>query len=74
MKKSQSITSPSGSFKQKVVLDTSTLLDDPLIFQSFKKSDVYIPFAVLEEMDSFKKRYRGKKGLVHENSIVSWIN
>ena len=51
----------SGQFNRKVVLDTSTLLYDPLAFQSLKQSDIYIPFSVLEELDTFK-RNMGEKG------------
>ena len=51
----------SHQLNHKVVLDTSTLLYDPLAFQSLKKSDIYIPFSVLEELDSFK-RNMGEKG------------
>ena len=51
----------SGKFNKKIVLDTSTLIYDALAFQVFESSDIYIPFAVLEEIDSFK-RDMGEKG------------
>ena len=50
-----------GRFNKKIVLDTSTLLYDALSFNTFKSSDIYIPFSVLEEIDHFK-RDMGEKG------------
>ena len=50
-----------GKFDKKVVLDTSTLLYDALAFKVFESSDIYIPFSVLEEIDTFK-RDMGEKG------------
>ncbi len=50
-----------GRFNKKIVLDTSTLLYDALSFNTFKSSDIYIPFSVLEEIDQFK-RDMGEKG------------
>jgi len=46
---------------KKIILDTSTLLYDALAFRSFRSSDIYIPFSVLEEIDAFK-RDMGEKG------------
>ena len=51
----------SGKFVKKIVLDTSTLLYDALSFKIFDSSDIYIPFSVLEEIDTFK-RDMGEKG------------
>ncbi len=51
----------SGKFTKKIVLDTSTLLYDALPFKIFDSADIYIPFSVLEEIDSFK-RDMGEKG------------
>lgn len=51
----------SGKSNKKIVLDTSTLLYDALAFKVFDSSDVYIPFSVLEEIDTFK-RDMGEKG------------
>ena len=51
----------SGKFTQKIVLDTSTLIYDALAFNVFDLSDVYIPFSVIEEIDTFK-RDMGEKG------------
>ena len=51
----------SGKFSKKIVLDTSTLLYDALAFNVFDSSDIYIPFSVLEEIDTFK-RDMGEKG------------
>ena len=48
-------SSPDSSQRVKIVLDTSCLLYEALAFQAFKKADVYIPFAVLEEIDLFKR-------------------
>lgn len=45
----------SGKFNKKIVLDTSTLLYDALAFKIFNSSDIYIPFSVLEEIDTFKR-------------------
>ncbi len=50
-----------GKFDKKIVLDTSTLLYDALAFKVFDSSDIYIPFSVLEEIDTFK-RDMGEKG------------
>ena len=47
--------------RKKIILDTSALLYDAFAFKTFPKSDVYIPFSVLEEIDSFKKDF-GEKG------------
>ena len=44
-----------------IVLDTSALLYEALSFKAFKKARIYIPFSVLEEIDSFK-RDMGEKG------------
>ena len=51
----------SGKFDKKIVLDTSTLIYDALAFKVFNSSDIYIPFSVLEEIDTFK-RDMGEKG------------
>ena len=51
----------SGKFVKKIVLDTSTLLYDVLSFNIFDSSDIYIPFSVLEEIDTFKRDV-GEKG------------
>ena len=51
----------SGKFNKKIVLDTSTLLYDALAFKVFDSSDIYVPFSVLEEIDTFK-RDMGEKG------------
>jgi PhoH-like ATPase len=37
------------------VLDTSTLITDPVAYKSFPHSDVVIPIAVLNELDKLKK-------------------
>ncbi|MDE0518475.1 MAG: PhoH family protein [Bdellovibrionales bacterium] len=50
-----------GKFTKKIILDTSTLIYDALAFSVFDSSDIYIPFSVLEEIDTFK-RDMGEKG------------
>ncbi len=52
---------PSTSKKTKIVLDTSVLLYDAMAVYAFKQADIYIPFSVLEEIDTFKKDM-GEKG------------
>ena len=47
--------------RKKVVLDTSVILHEVSCFHSFKNSDIYIPFSVIEEIDQFK-RDMGEKG------------
>ena len=44
-----------GKFDRKVVPDASTFLYDALAFKVFDSSDIYIPFSVLEEIDTFKR-------------------
>ena len=51
----------SSKINKKIVLDTSTLLYDALAFKVFNSADIYIPFSVLEEIDTFK-RDMGEKG------------
>jgi len=51
----------SKAVKRKIILDTSVLIYDALAFKMFDSSDIYIPFSVLEEIDSFK-RDMGEKG------------
>lgn len=41
------------------VLDTSTLITDPVAYKSFPESDVVIPIAVLNELDKLKKGATG---------------
>lgn len=43
------------------ILDTSVLIDDPGAFKSYKDSEVIIPIAVINELDS-KKHYLGESG------------
>ena len=38
-----------------MVIDTNILLFDPLAIFTFTKSDIYVPFSVIEEIDRFKK-------------------
>ncbi len=45
----------------KIILDTSVLLYDAMAIYAFECADIYIPFAVLEEIDTFK-RDMGEKG------------
>jgi PhoH-like ATPase len=41
--------------RKNYVLDTSTLITDPVAYKSFPHSDVIIPIAVLNELDKLKK-------------------
>ena len=41
--------------KKKVVIDTSVILFDALAVKSFENTDIYIPLALIEEIDKFKK-------------------
>lgn len=38
------------------VLDSNVILNDPHCIYGFQENDVYIPYIVLEEIDSFKKK------------------
>lgn len=40
---------------KKVVIDTSVILYDALAVKSFPKTDIYIPLALIEEVDRFKR-------------------
>lgn len=40
---------------RKVVLDTNVILFDAAAITKFQKADIYIPFAVIEEVDRFKR-------------------
>ena len=40
---------------QKIVIDTSVILHDPLALRAFPKTDIYIPLCVIEEIDRFKR-------------------
>lgn len=48
-------------YDRKVVLDTSVILYDTMAIKSFRKTDVYIPLPVIQEIDTFK-RDMGEKG------------
>ena len=39
----------------KVVLDTNVLLFDAMAIRTFRDSDIFIPFSVIEEIDRFKR-------------------
>lgn len=41
--------------ERKVVIDTNVILFDALAINKFHKADIYIPFAVIEEIDRFKR-------------------
>jgi len=45
----------------KIILDTSVILHEATCIHYFKKSEIYIPFSVIEEVDRFK-RDMGEKG------------
>jgi PhoH-like ATPase len=40
---------------RKVVVDTNVILFDALAINKFQNADIYIPFAVIEEIDRFKR-------------------
>ena len=46
---------PQSHWKKKVVLDTNVILFDGLALLKFEKSDIHIPFSVIEEIDRFKR-------------------
>ena len=52
--------------RKKYILDTSVLIDDPMCFRKFPKSDIIIPIVVLDELDKLKKQYNqaGKQARV----------
>jgi len=50
-----------GTFSKKIILDTSVILYDAMAIHTFHQADIYIPFSVLEEIDTFK-RDMGEKG------------
>jgi PhoH-like ATPase len=41
--------------QRKIVIDTNVILFDALAITKFHKADIYIPFAVIEEIDRFKR-------------------
>jgi len=47
--------------RKKYILDTSALMDDPVCYKKFPKSDVIIPIVVLNELDKLKK-HSGETG------------
>src|SRR5690606_34934764 len=48
-------SSPRSDSTKHFVLDTNVLLHNPASLYMFKDNEVVIPFAVLEELDKFKK-------------------
>ncbi|MDY6148442.1 MAG: PhoH family protein [Porphyromonas sp.] len=44
-----------GSRKKNFVLDTNVILHDYECIDKFEENDIYLPIAVLEELDNFKK-------------------
>jgi len=42
------------------ILDTSTLIHDPLSFLSFEENDVFLPMVVLNEIDNLRKAENGR--------------
>lgn len=44
-----------GHERKKIVLDTNVILFDALALNKFPNADIYIPFAVIEEVDRFKR-------------------
>jgi PhoH-like ATPase len=45
----------SNGLQRKIVLDTNVILFDALALNKFPNADIYIPFAVIEEIDRFKR-------------------
>lgn len=41
---------------EKIVLDTSAIIKDPLCLTKFGKAEIFIPITVIEELDSIKER------------------
>ncbi|MEK6554009.1 MAG: PIN domain-containing protein, partial [Bdellovibrionota bacterium] len=41
--------------ERKIVVDTNVILFDALAINKFQDADIYIPFAVIEEIDRFKR-------------------
>lgn len=41
--------------ERKIVIDTNVILFDALAINKFQDADIYIPFAVIEEIDRFKR-------------------
>lgn len=61
--------------KKKFVLDTNVILHDSSCIYNFEENDIYIPMAVLEELDSFKKgsqtvNYQARE-FIHKLSSLS---
>lgn len=54
-KPKESPSAGAGSGVRRFVLDTNVLLHDPLALFVFQEHDVVIPFAVIEELDTFKR-------------------
>ncbi len=48
-------TLESSNHKKKIILDTNVILFDPQSLYKFVEADIYIPIAVLEEIDHFKR-------------------
>ena len=44
-----------SQWNRKVVVDTNVILFDGLALLKFEKSDIHIPFSVIEEIDRFKR-------------------
>lgn len=42
---------------KKVVLDTSSIIKDPICFKKFGTAEVFIPLVVIEELDAIKERH-----------------
>jgi len=46
--------------KKAYILDTSTIIHDPLSFLSFEDNDVFLPMVVLNEIDNLRKAENGR--------------
>ena len=59
--------------KKNFVLDTNVLLHDSGSIYRFQENDIYLPIAVLEELDKFKKGAESPwKRELYSPSVVCW--
>jgi PhoH-like ATPase len=64
----QTVTAPRTALTRLFVIDTNVLMHDPAALFRFKEHDVFLPMAVLEEMD------RAKKGVSEVARNVRQVN
>lgn len=51
----EALLSYTSHYDNKIVLDTNVILFDAMALRKFPTADIYIPFAVIEEIDRFKR-------------------